>query len=126
MSNLYSPYFLNVNAVLSYGYTTPTGLSSATLRAELHDTSDNNWAHAPHIVGAISGTVSIAGTVIAGAKVVLMSELDDVPVAYTLTEADGTFTFPDLNRNAKFYVMVKLPTGWETWEYMVSSRRIPA
>ncbi len=123
--NLYSPYFLSVTCTTSSGYTPQTGVKSATIQAELHDAPDNHWAHTPELVGTVSGIVKIAGDVIIGAKVVLMSEIDDVPVAYRLTGADGRFEFTDLNTTMKFYVMVKLPSGWQNWEYMVSSRRNP-
>ena len=123
--NLYSPYFLDVSCTASGGYTPQTDVKSATIQAQLHDTPDNHWAHTAELVGTVSGIVKIAGDVIVGAKVVLMSEINDVPVAYRLTGADGRFEFPDLNTTMKFYVMVKLPSGWQNWEYMVSSRRNP-
>lgn len=125
MTLLYSPYYRDLSCVCASDYTPPTGVGTATISAELHDTPDNHWAHSPELVGTISGIVRIAGDVVVGAKVVLMSELDDVPIAYRLSGSDGKFIFPDLNVAAKFYVMVKLPSGWQNWEYMVSSRRNP-
>lgn len=125
MTLLYSPYYRDLSCVCASNYIPPVGVKSATIQAELHDTPDNHWAHTPELVGTVSGIVKIAGDVIVGAKVVLMSEIDDVPVAYRLTGADGRFEFTDLNTTMKFYVMVKLPSGWQNWEYMVSSRRNP-
>lgn len=125
MSNLYQTYFLDASCVLSDGYEPPANQRSAAIQAELHDTPDNLWAHTPELVGTISGNVRIAGDPVVGAKVVLMDENTDVPVAYALSKADGKFEFKDLNTTMKFYVLVKLPSGWKEWEYMVSSRRNP-
>lgn len=123
--SLYSPYFQSIGCNLSSGYTPQTGVAAATMAAELHDTPDNLWAHSAGLVGTISGIVRIAGDPIVGAKVVLMDETTDTPVSYAVSKADGSFDFKDLNTTMKFYVMVKLPTGWSNWEYMVSSRRNP-
>ena len=124
--SLYSPYFQSIGCNLSSGYTPQTDVASATISAELHDSPDNLWAHTAALVGTISGTVRIAGDPIVGAKAVLMDEATDTPVAYAVSLSDGSFEFKDLNTTMKFYVMVKLPSGWQDWEYMVSSRRSPA
>ncbi len=125
MSELYVPYPRNVSAFLEPAYSGVSGIESARMVRVLHVVPDGVYSYDPAQGKTISGTVAIAGTPIPDATVILMSEAEDAVIEYGRTNSIGQFAFDGLNSSRKFYVIAKLPTGWETWEYMVSSRRNP-
>lgn len=73
--------------------------------------------------GTLSGTVRVQGEPGSAFKAILFDELTHSKVAETTTDVTGHFSFTELEKTIKYYVVFKSPDG--LWEYRVSSRRIP-
>lgn len=73
--------------------------------------------------GTLSGTVRVQGEPGSAFTAILFDELTHSKVAETSTDVTGHFSFTELEKTIKYYIVFKSPDG--LWEYRVSSRRNP-
>ena len=123
ISTGYVPYFTSLNAALTPSYPDIVGERSLNVNADLNRFDEA--AYNPYDPGTISGLTKIAGSPIPGCNVFLFRDETNELVAQTTSNASGVFVFTGLNKAMKFMVVVKIAAGFESYEYMVSSRRNP-
>ena len=123
ISTGYVPYFTSLNAALTPSYPDIVGERSLNVSADLNRFVEA--AYNPYDPGTISGLTKIASSPIPGCAVFLFRDETNELVAQTTSNASGVFAFTGLNKAMKFMVIVKIAAGFESYEYMVSSRRNP-
>lgn len=73
--------------------------------------------------GTLSGTVRVQGEPGSAFTAILFDEVTHTKVSETTTDITGHFSFTELEKTIKYYIVFKSPDG--LWEYRVSSRRNP-
>lgn len=123
ISTGYVPYFTSLNAVLTPSYPDIVGERSLNVSADLNRFDEA--AYNPYDPGTISGTTRIAGSPVGGCQVLLIRDDTNELVGTVESSLDGSFSFTGLNKAMKFTVIVKMAAQFNSYEYMVSSRRNP-
>ena len=118
----YSPHFTEIDSNLSPGYIPPTGDGLLNFNVVIRRTVDGIFDSVNP--GIIAGITRIAGEYVAGVEVSLHAERNNVHVGTVKSDEDGRFIFEGLDKNSKFYVIMKTPKS-SGFEYQISSSRNP-